>query len=514
MTAGPRVGRLAPALTTSEQLRERLRIYRWGQKRPIKALAKRFAHEPLDAVVGGMWRGRGWLAAASPAGVELIRRPWIFGRARDVHFPWAELTAVDTGGSGMSLRLTFGGRELKLSALGPPDEYARFVDIARSHLTGEEVETAAEDVRAMAREALGRWRTFEVDAAIVVLPERLEEGEEVETVAYAVLDFIGLLVITDRRLLLLGRTLRQEPREWSVHRSWIRAVEVVDDGLRLDLGVETVQLSQVQPEDEREALAERLRPPWAGPGEPTEPVTDEPRPGGLPEPAWTLTAAEAYLLRYLEEGAAVEFPVFRLALIELVARGALRVEPVRVPRRLLPGSKVLWVLAAGPRFHYVRAPALAPLLTAFERARGKRVVDGRAYHDRGRAIEGVRIADLGPSEELTAACVESLHTHGLGNKPLTRTAAGEAADDALGEWLRLARTRFPERADDWALDFLRGAGAAVLLAEEAIGALPDLAARHLDEPWLDVRLAAASNLPNEVAAIDAAFTVIRTSPVQ
>jgi hypothetical protein len=508
LTASPRVGKLAAALTTSEDLRERLRVYRWGQRRPVKALAKRFAGQPIDAVAGGMWRGRGWLAAASPAGLELLRRPWVFGRARDVHFPWAELQAVDTGGSGMSLKLTFEGREVKLSALGPPDEYARFVDTARGHLPGHVATAAAEDVRAQARAALGRWRTFEVDASIVALPERLEEGETVEAVAYAVLDFVGLLVITDRRVLLLGRAPRQEPREWSVHRSWVRAAEVVDDGLRLDLGVEVVHLPLVQPEEEREALAARLRPP----------VTDAPDesdapPSGasaLPEP-WTLTAAEAYLLRYLEEGAGVEFPVFRLALIELVARAALRVEPVWVRRRLLPGSRAAWVLAPGPRLRYVQSPALAPLLAAFERRRAERPVQGRAYHDRGRAVEGVRISDLGPDENLTAACVASLVQAGLGTAPLQRTPAGVAADDALETWIRLARNDFPDRISDTAAvrGYLRAAGTTVFLADAAFAALSSVAAQLPDEPWLDVRLGAAANLENAVAAIDAAFTVIK-----
>lgn len=247
-------------MTTSSDLRERLRIYRWGQRRPIDVLAKRFAQEPIDAIVGGMWRGRSWLVAASPAGLELVKRPYVFGRARDLHFAWADLTAVETGSSGMSLELRFGARELKLSALGPPAEYARLVDTARRHLSGEAApDVAAEDVRAMARAALGRWKTFEVDASIVALPEQLEDGETVEAVAYAVREFIGLLVITDRRVLLLGRPPRQELQTWSVHRSWIRDAKVVDDGLWLDLGVEAAQFTQVEPEEQRHALAERLR---------------------------------------------------------------------------------------------------------------------------------------------------------------------------------------------------------------------------------------------------------------
>lgn len=493
------------------ELRERLAIYRWGQRRPIDALAKRWPDQPIDAIVGGMWRGRGWLAAATPSGLELVRRPWLLGRARDRHFPWGELTAVDTGGSGMSLRLTFSGQEVKLSALGPPAEYARLVDAARERLSGTKPEIATEDVRELARAALGRWRTFEVDAAIVALPEHIEEGETVETVAYAVLDFIGLLVITDRRVLLLGREPRMEAQEWSVHRSWIRDARVVDDALVLDLGVETVRLAMVQPEEQREALAERLRPAVPADVPATVPAEWTTAPPEPPAP-WTLTAAEAYLLRYLEEGAGVEHPVFRLALLELVARDALRIEPVWVRRRMLPGWRVEWVVAAGPRLGFVDIPALAPLVAGFERARAGKVVDGRAYRDKGRAVTGVPIDALGEDLALTAACVESLHAAGLANKPLGRTADGEAADDALGEWLTCAPRALAGHDVDRARRYLHGAGAAVLLATDALPALSALAERLPREPWLDGRLAAAQGLDTAAAAIDDAFRVIEPGP--
>ncbi|MDA0178726.1 hypothetical protein OJ997_00340 [Solirubrobacter phytolaccae] len=494
-------------MTTPDQLKTRLRIYRFGQRRSLNALAERFADEPIDAVTSGLWRRRGWLAAASPAGVELIRRPYLAGRARDVHFPWSELTAVETGGSGMSLTLRFQGRDVRLGALGPPDEYARFVDTARGHLPGAAVETAARDVRAEVRAALGRWATFELDAAIVALPERLEPGEVVEGVAAATLDFRGLLVVTDRRVLLLGRAPGQALREWSTHRSWVRAADVVEDGLRLDLGVEVVQLAQVLPEDARAALADLISPPAPAP----EARADE-TPSG-PDRPWELTAAEAYLLRYLQEGAAVEEPVFRLALIELVARGVLRVEPVWVRRRLRPGWRFDHVFTAGPRLALAPA-ALRPLVAAFERARaGDGVVRARAYADRERAVEGVRLDALGKEDlALTAACVESLVEHGLARKPLTRTEDGVAADAAVGEWLALARGRFAERAAGdatWATAFLHGAGAAVLLPDVALPALARCGERWPDEPWLDVRLGAARGLPDAVAAIDAAFRVIK-----
>ena len=489
-----------------EEIRERLAIYRFGQRRAINAVAKRFAGAMPEAVGGCIWRRRGWLAVATGDGLELVRRPWVFGRPLDRHYPWAELTAYETGSSGMSLRLTFGEREVRLNGIGPPKEYTRFVDAVRRRLGGGAVETSAEDIRASAHRALGGRRTLELDAAIVALPDLLDPGETVEQVAAATLGAEGLLVITDRRVLLTTRAIGVDSRDWSVHRSWIRTVDVLEDGLRLDLGIETVVLDRVRPAEQRHELADRLRPVERaredpGPGDPDDPA--------LPEPPWRLTAAEAYLLRYVEDGAALEHPVFRLALLELVARGALGVEPVWVRRRWLPGWRFSRLLVRGPRFRSIEAPALAPVLAAFERTP---VVRGREYHNRGGVVEGVRVNDLDPGAELVAACVESLYEHGLARKPLSRTAAGEAADDALGEWLRLARGAFPERAGDhdlsWVRAFLTGAGAAVLLADSAIEALAGLARRLPDEPWLDVRVGAVGELHTDAAAIDAAFRVI------
>lgn len=363
-----------------------------------------------------------------------------------------------------------------------------------AHLPGHVPGTCAEDVRALARAALGRWRTLELDAAIVALPERLDDGEEVEQVASAVLGFNGLLVLTDRRVLLFARPPRDGGQEWSVHRLWIRAAEAVDDELRLDCGVERVTLQQVQPVEARAGLAQRLRPvvaerPSFGAGPPV-----------LRRP-WTLTAAEAYLLPYLEDGEAIVRPVLRLALIELLVREALRIESVWVRRRLLPGWRATWLLTAGPRLGAPQPPALAPLLAQFERRRTERTT----YR---RSAAGVALDELDPEPELLAACTESLVSHGLMRKPVMRTEDGDAADDALGEWLRLARVEPVDRAGrfdlTWVRALLGGAGAAVLLADEAHGPLAGLAARVPDEPWLDGRLVAAAGLDEAVAVIDAA----------
>jgi hypothetical protein len=61
--------------------------------------------------------------------------------------------------------------------------------------------------------------TFGSEAAIDGLPDRLEDGERVERLATATLGFHGLLVLTDRRLLLLDVALRSaRERLWEVPR--------------------------------------------------------------------------------------------------------------------------------------------------------------------------------------------------------------------------------------------------------------------------------------------------------
>src|SRR3712207_9280558 len=63
---------------------------------------------------------------------------------------------------------------------------------------------------------------------------------------------------------------------------------------------------------------------------------------------WALTAPESYLLRY---AALKPSPVeaFKLALKQLVASDALRLEGAALPRRGLPGSRREWLIADGPR---------------------------------------------------------------------------------------------------------------------------------------------------------------------
>ena len=98
--------------------------------------------------------------------------------------------------------------------------------------------------------------TFGFEATIDGLPDRLQTGERVERLAGATGGFAGLLVLTDRRLLLLDVTLRRaSERLWELDRSAIRTVERVDGGLRLGLLDGEARLRHFLPPERRDEFA-------------------------------------------------------------------------------------------------------------------------------------------------------------------------------------------------------------------------------------------------------------------
>lgn len=134
-------------------------------------------------------------------------------------------------------------------------EFVRLLDIARGHLEGDE-KPSVEDLRDIAHAKLGRLLAMGFEASIDGLPDRLEPGERVERLAGARLGFYGLLVLTDRRLLLLDVALRQaNARRWDLRRSGIQTAEPVKDGLRLLLATGEVTLTDFTPLQRRDEFA-------------------------------------------------------------------------------------------------------------------------------------------------------------------------------------------------------------------------------------------------------------------
>ena len=83
------------------------------RRRDIRGVAALIGDEELRAAVIVWWRRRGWVAAATDAGVRLAWRSAILGRPADASFDWRELTRVEPRGRGA--RLHFGDQALWVS---------------------------------------------------------------------------------------------------------------------------------------------------------------------------------------------------------------------------------------------------------------------------------------------------------------------------------------------------------------------------------------------------------------
>ena len=242
-----------PAPGINESATERLGRYAIGSARDVRAVSELAAGEELRAVVVAIWGRRGWVALATDAGLRLARHPRLFGRRRDCAFDWRDLTTISSGPQ--RVVMTFGERSVSLTAACPHDEFVRLIETARDHLEGDE-KPSVDELRELAKRKIGRLMTFGFEAAIDGLPDRLEPGERVERLGGATLGFSGLLVLTDRRLLLLDVTLRRaNERTWDVRRSSLRAAEPVEGGLRLRLAEGDVTLTQFVPPERRDEFA-------------------------------------------------------------------------------------------------------------------------------------------------------------------------------------------------------------------------------------------------------------------
>jgi hypothetical protein len=243
-----------------EHLSERLGRYAIGASRDLRAAAEMAADERLEAVVTAVWKRRGYIAVATDAGLRLARRPRI-GRADRAAYEWGDLTAVDS--TAQRALLTFGTEEVGFLAT-PHDEFVKLIETARRHAHGD-AKPPVEELRSLARRKLGRALAWGFEATIDGLPDRLEPDERVERLAGAKLEFEGLLVLTDRRLLLINVPLRRaNERIWTLDRSCIRTAEPFDDGLRLMVdGAEDVTLTDFLPPERRDELAVVLHRPSA-----------------------------------------------------------------------------------------------------------------------------------------------------------------------------------------------------------------------------------------------------------
>jgi hypothetical protein len=240
-------------VTRREELRERLGFYAVLSSRELDALAAATAGEELAAVVYTVWRWKGWIAAATDGGLHLSRRPRVMGRPQDLAFRWNELVEVRSGGT-LSADLDFGTERVELRFMGPHDEYVALLEAARG--PGE---MTTEEIRELARRKLGSRLAFGYEATIDGLRDRLESDERVERLAIATAEFTGLLVVTDRRVLLLDVGVRGQ-RAWEAPRDDIRHLDLIEpSGLQLSFSSGEMVFTDVTPADRRDELAAVLR---------------------------------------------------------------------------------------------------------------------------------------------------------------------------------------------------------------------------------------------------------------
>ena len=240
------------------ELSERLGPVRFaGAGRELRALADAVGDEEIAAVVYGVWNRRGWISAATERGLYLSREPRLFGRKRNLSWSWSDLREIRTGAARVDL--VFGDEAVELQFLGPHSQFVQLVDTARRAVSDAPPEEETEDFRELAKSKLGRTLAFGFEAAIDSLPDRLLDDERVEHVAAARLDFNGLLVVTDRRVILFDVGLRRvKERLWEVDREQILAADAVEDGFRLVLPTGAVTLTEVWPPERRAELAAAL----------------------------------------------------------------------------------------------------------------------------------------------------------------------------------------------------------------------------------------------------------------
>jgi len=206
----------------------------------------------------------------------------------------------------------------------------------------------------------------------------------------------------------------------------------------------------------------------------------------LPDEPWELTAPESYLLRYGLGWGVPSVSVFKLGLMELVARRALTLRGSWVRRRWAPGRRPVWLLGDGPRKASVDEPALIPIIELHDRMLERRPSFGVPFDDPVGEFPGVPLDRFvsaaarrngGYSDYAKRDVAGSLRNRKLLSAGKRLTAAGEQAWVQLDTWLDVSRGPLKSWVHNqtWLRAYLAGAGAAVLLAELAN---PDQKALH------------------------------------
>jgi hypothetical protein len=201
-------------------------------------------------------------------------------------------------------------------------------------------------------------------------------------------------------------------------------------------------------------------------------------------------------------GLANDVDAFRLGLLELISRGALRADHAWVcgPARRW---RLQWLYSWGPHQGVVYDSALMPLLDVHARAWQRGHWAGLSRDDHDVVVEGVRFKDLMYARSfwraswhgyLEGPVAAALERRGMRTSDGELTPTGWQAGEQLEHWLRLGTEAAATRNAAWERAYLERAGSAALLIPEAVPALAvfrafdptlNLAALDAGSGWFD-----------------------------
>ena len=196
----------------------------------------------------------------------------------------------------------------------------------------------------------------------------------------------------------------------------------------------------------------------------------------LPDEPWTLTAPESCVLRCGVRGKDFRaLDVFKLALMDLVARRALTLRGAWIRRRWTPRRRPMFLLTFGPRKPSVDEPALAPLIELHTTMIKRRPSFGVPFDNPARGeLPGVPLdqfveaaARRGHTAYVKRDVAGALRDRNLLTPANRCTPEGERARLQLAAWLDAGEDPLRDWMHDqaWLRAYLEGAGTAVLLTE-------------------------------------------------
>jgi hypothetical protein len=209
--------------------------------------------ERAEVLAYGVRGWHSWVLAATGRRLFMLRRGLI-ARGEEVR-SWSDLQ--DARMSLAALELRFAEEEpLVLRWVGPGPASERLAAVARRHAGGGGVDP--EVVRELARSKLGRSWAWSHDADLVMLADRLRDGEEVQRLAGS---GVGLVAVTTDRILVIHSALRRRAERCLAYGRGDVTATPTERGLVLTTPDGDVELADMYPGGRREELLAVLTAP-------------------------------------------------------------------------------------------------------------------------------------------------------------------------------------------------------------------------------------------------------------